>query len=321
MTLKKEYLILAVVIAALGLYLFLRNTDRTTYTLPDLAAVPTDNVTKVVIAKSGQKTELNRKDKGWEVSPGNYPADANMVNRMLDSLAALRLTALVSETRNYSRYELDEEKKIQVTAYRNDTIVRAFDIGKAAETMRHTHIALSEDPNVYHARGNFRHDFDQSVESLRDKTVLAFNADDITAFTIESDDQNIAILKNQTSAPTDTDTSTAETPPAAIWQTNDGKTVEAKDIDQLLASLANLKCRTYLTDQSVTDFTRPAYVIRLEGKGTHTLEVFDPKDDTATEMTARSSLRKDPFTLADFDMDPVKTFLENMGVTEDASTP
>ena len=39
----KEYAILAVIILALGLYLFLRDTDRTTYTLPDLATIATQD--------------------------------------------------------------------------------------------------------------------------------------------------------------------------------------------------------------------------------------------------------------------------------------
>ena len=38
------------------------------------------------------------------------------------------------------------------------------------------------------------------------------------------------------------------------------------------------------------------------------LEIFDPADDTATEVPARSSLREDPFMLSDFDIDPVKKF-------------
>ena len=317
MTLKKEYLILAVVILALGLYLFFRSTDRTTYTLPELTSVTAEKVTKVIIEKNDQKIELTRKDKGWQVSPGNYPADPDLVKRMLDSLAKLRLTALVSETRNYSRYELDDAAKIQVTALRDDKVVRALAIGKAADTMRHTHILLSENPNVYHAQGNFRFDFDQSVESLRDKTILAFNTEDIHTFAIETGDRKVTVAKQQPSAASDSDTSKGASA-AVIWQSDDGKTLEAGDVDRLLAALSGLKCRTYLTDNAKDDYHEPAYTIRLMGEATHLLEVFDPKDDAATEMPARSSLRKDPFSLADFDMDPVKTFLDNLDGEEDA---
>jgi hypothetical protein len=164
MKVKKEYAILAVVIVALGLYLFFRNTDRTTYTLPELPAVKTQDLTKIEIGKGNQTVVLTRKDDGWLVAPGDYPADGTLVDRMLDALADLKVTALVSETRNYTRYELDENQQIRVTAYQDDKAVRSFRIGKAAETMRHTHITLSDDPNVYHAQGNFRQDFDQSVD-------------------------------------------------------------------------------------------------------------------------------------------------------------
>ena len=102
MKVKKEYAILSVVIIALGLYLFFRNTDRTTYTLPELPALKTQDLTKVEIGKGDQTVVLTRRDDDWFVSPGDYPADDNLVNSMLDILADLKVTALVSETRNYS---------------------------------------------------------------------------------------------------------------------------------------------------------------------------------------------------------------------------
>ena len=65
----------------------------------------------------------------------------------------------------------------------------------------------------------------------------------------------------------------------------------------------------------------PAYLIRIKGVQESTLEIFTPADDTASEVPARSSLRADPFTLSDFDIDPVTKFLTDLNSTEDKPTP
>jgi len=325
MKVKKEYAILSVVIIALGLYLFFRNTDRTTYTLPELPAIKSQDLTKIEIGKGDQTVVLTRQGEDWFVSPGDYPADVNLVNRMLDILAELKVTALVSETRNYDRYELDERQQIRVAAYQSDKAMRTLQIGKAAETMRHTHITLSEDPNVYHAQGNFRQDFDQSVESLRDKTILAFKSDDITELFIDSRDRNIALKKKDAPQPPEDKAAASEADPGkaadAAWVTADGQAVAKAAVEQLLSSLSRLKCRAYLTDQAKTDFANPAYLIRIKGAEESMLEIFDPADDTATEVPARSSLREDPFTLSDFDIDPIKNFLSDLKGAEDKPRP
>ncbi|MGD9331047.1 MAG: DUF4340 domain-containing protein, partial [Desulfobacterales bacterium] len=242
MKVKTEYAILAVVVIALGLYLFFRSTDRTTHTLPEMPPVTAQELTKIEIAKADQTVVLTRKDQGWLVSPGAYPADVSRVDRMLDSLADLKITALVSESGNFTRYELDESQEIRVTAFQGDKAVRRFQIGKAAETGRHTHIKLSENPNVYHARGNFRQDFDQSVASLRDKSVLAFDSEAVAKLVIETGDRQITVVKTAAVNPPEGDSPSpddeAQSAAAPQWTTADGKVLEKEALETLLTALS-----------------------------------------------------------------------------------
>lgn len=322
----KEYAILAVVIAALGLYLFLRDTDRTTYTLPALQAVKLQDITKIQIDQDDQTLVLNRGEEDqWQVSPGDYPAEEAKVKRMLDVLADLDVTALVSETRNYARYELDDAHRIRVTAYRNGEVARKLDIGKAADTMRHTHVALADDPNVYHARGNFRNDFDQTVANLRDKTVLAFDQSAVEAFAIEAGKRSLNVkktgadpLEESQDAPA---TAEDEMAAPAQWQTGDGRVLDAESVNRLLDSLSGLQCRAYLSDNVPDDFGEPAYRIRIETDETVRLDIYAPQEETATEIPAASSLRTEPFTLADFDVDPIEEFLSTLENGDNPAAP
>jgi hypothetical protein len=325
MTFKKEYAILSVIIVALGLYLFFRNADRTTYTLPVLPAVDAQDLTKIEIGKGSRTVVLTRSGDGWTVSPGDYPADAGLVRPMLDALADLTATTLISETKNYARYELDEKHQVRVTAYAGDRAVRTFAIGKAADTWRHTHITLADDPNVYHARGNFRMDFDQTVEDLRDKTVLKFDTAKVTALSIASGDRQVDVTRHADAEdPKETDAAPEEETadkPAARWETADGQTVDSATVDGLLSALSGLKCRAYLTETAQTDLADPAHTVRIVADGEVVLEIFSPADEDATEMPARSSLRSDPFTLADFDLDPINDFLASLEGTEATASP
>jgi len=60
MKFKKETIILVVLIAALSLYLILRNPDKTHYRLPDLPDIPKADVSKIEISKTGTSIILEK---------------------------------------------------------------------------------------------------------------------------------------------------------------------------------------------------------------------------------------------------------------------
>jgi hypothetical protein len=179
MKFKKEYLILILIIAALLAYLFMRSADRTFYELPPIASLEQNQITKIEISKGGDSIALNKKDNKWYLEPQGYIADTKKVTDMLNVFGAFTLTTLVSESKDYGRYELTDEKGITVKAWQQEALKRNFDIGKPASSFRHTFVRLDGDSRVFHARGNFRSTFDLTADNLRDKNVLSFKPADI----------------------------------------------------------------------------------------------------------------------------------------------
>ena len=96
MKIKKEYIILVVVILALSLYLFLRREDRTQYQLPKLSRGARADISKIEISKKGTAITLNKRDNIWRIVPDGYPADEGKVKDMLDTIEKLSFTAMVS---------------------------------------------------------------------------------------------------------------------------------------------------------------------------------------------------------------------------------
>lgn len=300
MKIKKEYVILAGVIIALSLYLAFHKTDETNYQLPDIPDIDTKTISKLLIEKDGSAIELTKKDDGWVIAPQGYAADTNKVKAMLDTLKTFMLTDMISEkgTReNYERYELNDEKKITVSAFDGDTIKLSFDMGKAAPSYRHTFVKLKDDAGVYYAKDNFRSKFDMSLDNLRDKKVLSFDKNGITGISITKAGKDIVFQKNTVPAavtpePEKESEKPGEAPapePKLVWQDKDGREVDESKVNRLMSSLSNLKCESYMADDKKAALKDPVYTVTFKNTEAHTLSVYAKEDPDATKYPVTSS--------------------------------
>lgn len=291
---KKEYIILAVVIAALLLYLVLKKTDKVHYELPELKPIETNVLTKIEIKKPDETLTLVKKDEKWLIAPKDYPTDETKITGITDTVKGLKLTALASRAKNYTRYDLGEDKVILVKAYREDKVVREFEIGKTTPSNNHTFVKVKDDDNVYHAAKSFRRDFDKKVNDLRDKVVMKLDKNEIseiqldkkegekylftkTAKPVETPEEKKTEDKDKTEDKVEpTAPATPPTPPTeTIWASADGKEGNKSNLDSILNQLADLKCDEYIEDKTPEDFKDPVYTVRLKGKKDYTLFIYE----------------------------------------------
>ena len=317
MKIKKEYFILAGVMVALILYLVFHRSNRTHYKLPDITGVSGKQISKLEVGKAGKTLVLNKKDNTWHIGVKGYPADSAKVKNMLDVIEKLTLTALVSESKNYVRYDLTNDKKITVKAWQGKTLSREFDIGKAATTYQHTFVRLATDPNVYHARGNFRQEFDQTVDELRDKTVLSVTQKDIREITLTHDKKTMTLSQKQVSEKDskkkDKQDKTSKEPETKIvWQNADGKKVDKERVKSLLSFLNRLECETYINDVKKDDLKNPTYAVALKGDKEYSLSIFAKKDKDAKTYPAISSENDCPFLLSGSQVESIKSKIEDI---------
>ena len=299
---KKEYIILIALILALSLYLFLYKSDRTHYELPETRDIDRKDISKIELAKTDASILLEKKGDAWYIEPQGYPADADKVDKMLAVIENLTLTALVSESKSYNRYDLNVEKKITVRAWTGDTLAREFEVGKTASSYRHTFVKLTDDHRVYHARENFRDKFDTAVDSLRDKAVLTFDPDEIQELKVTQNDESVVLRRMQVTEEASPDQEAqAQSPPSpalkTIWQTDGGKQGDDSTLNTLLSTLSNLKCQKYIDDRKKDDFTKPIYTLQLKGTQEYALSIFAKTDKDATDYPAVSSENDYPFVL------------------------
>ncbi len=310
MKFKKEYLILLLIIAALSVYLATRSKDQTHFVLPQPAKVESQKINRLVLTKDGNAIELTKKDDRWYIEPKAYAADGIKVKNMVKAAVDLTITDLISESGNYGRYDLGNEKKINVKVFADKELVRDFDIGKAASTYQHTFARLADDPNVYQARGSLSETFDHAADDLRDLAVLSFEKDDITALTVAKGSQSLVLDKKE--APPQEKAQTADgdkkeaqkeasapAKPQPQWQAPDNKAVDKPAVERLLNDFSNFKCSGYLEDNAAGNLKDPIWTLTFKSdKGAQTVSVFEKQGPEATEYPARSSATAYAFTIA-----------------------
>ncbi|MGB5747312.1 MAG: DUF4340 domain-containing protein [Desulfobacterales bacterium] len=310
MKVKKEYIILALVIISLSAYLLTRTADRTQYQLPDIPQVAGKEISKLQITRDKTIIVVNKKDDKWYIAPEEFPADGSKVKDMLNAIENLTLTALVSESKNYNLYDLDEDKKINVRAWQEDNLKRDVDLGKTASSFRHTFVKPAGDERVFHARGNFRNNFDLTIDDLRDKLVLTLNPADIQQFQIIQDQQSLILNKTQPPVVVEdaqADTQTEATPEAnkPAWQASDGQPVDEAVVKQILNTISNLRCEKFISGRRKDDFTSPLFTLRMKGGQDYSLSIFAKTAEKDTDFPAVSSGSNYPFLLSGSQVDRI----------------
>jgi hypothetical protein len=150
------------------------------------------------ISMWGGKAPIHR----WEL-------DAAAMDRMLDAISGLRLTAMASASENYAIYDLQEGERVQVTAFKREDLLLSIDIGKAAPSHRHTFVKLAGDSRVYHAEKNLRSSFDKEASALRDKQVMKID-EEVSEVILTAGKNNLHILRATAGAEVNSDQAQAE---------------------------------------------------------------------------------------------------------------
>lgn len=319
---KKEYIILVIIIIALVLYLALRKPDRTYYELPEFAEIASEQISRILLKSPDSGLELVKKDDKWVVGTEEYPADDTKVEDILSLLQDLKVSELVSESASYVRYGISDDKKITVKAWAGTRLAREFDVGKTADTYGHTFIKLPEDKSVYLAEGKFRQNIEVSLDDIRDKKVLIFDENDMTLVLIRSGQQTLALNKKEMAK--ESSDATAEevgtvdgeetkTEIKTVWETPGGEAVEEGAVGRLLSPLSDLKCAGYLEDSLKAELKNPTHSVTLKGEGNeYIISLFEKREEEDSEIPGLSSMNDSPFYLQTWKAEEITDSIQDL---------
>jgi hypothetical protein len=297
---KIEIVVLLAVILGLGAYLHFRRADQVNYEVPKLGTIEAGTITAMELASGGQSVSLARKGKDWVVESSGFPADPLKVEKVLQGIRSLTLTDLVSDSKNYNRYDLGDKDRVTVKAYAGTKVLRHIHVGKAAPSSRHTFVMIPGDMNVYQAKEVFREDFQGDAASFRDRKVLSFAMDDITKVSIVKGKASVTLTRQ---APRD------EPGKPAIWTNAAGGEIPKGDMDLLVSNLSSLECSAFLDDLDMASLTSPEITVTLMGASEHTFSLYPKREGRTPAVTSSSS---SVFTLPDYRLEGIRKAIEPM---------
>lgn len=307
---KKEYLILIVLILLFSAYLFLHKENKNTYTLPEIKKIDTAQVTGLILEKKDGPVQFTRKEKQWVLTDKEYPADPALVESMLDTLKTLKLSTLVSEKQDLKRYELDDQNRIMVKAMKNDETVFEFSLGKTAPTRNHTFVMIKEDKNIYHAGGDLKSHFDRTAEDFRDKKVLEFKDGSLKKVTLEKDGKSKTLIFKEEKEDKEKAT--------VVWSSEDGASVDNQVVTALLSTLAFLKCQKYPDSPTRADLEKAKPLCKIILENETSLELILFKGDKEEKINGISSMNNYAFELSRFNGGEIISDVEKLlGIQKD----
>ncbi|WP_300461342.1 DUF4340 domain-containing protein [Desulfobacula sp.] len=289
---KKEYLILLALIVILSAYLFLHNTNKDHYTLPEIPKMDVAKITGFTLDKRDGSITFKKKGPHWTLTDKDYLADPPAVKNMLDTLKTLKLTALVSEKGDLKRYELDDENHIRVKVSEGAKTVFELTLGRIAPSLNHTFVMLTNDGNIYHANGSFRSYFNKTEDDFRDKKVMEFKTASIHRFSIEKDGVSKTLVSKEEKK------DNQQT--AITWHFEDGTSADQEKVSNLLSALSFLECETYVGALPKDELGKTPLLcrIRLENTDKPELTLFKTGDEDS--VMGLSSMNDDTFVLSQF---------------------
>ncbi len=306
---KKETILLIVAIVALGLYLGLRNRNRTHYTLPHFDKLKVERIDRIVIKRKGESLTIKHHDDSWLIEPQGFKADKNRLKKMTAVMSGLKFTALAAESGETTRYHLDPDHAIQVTLYTGPKKLRDVSIGKVASTYHHTYVNIPGKKEIYLAEGNLRREFDINADKLRDKIVLKVDKNTVSGIELHPKTGKPIILTKETIPVSVTPNKKDKTaavparPKGPKWKTPDGRLALNGQVEQIL-TVCTLNCDSFMPKSRLKTLKDPIFTLSLKGTEPATLKIYKQNKDG--KYPAVSSKCDFPFLLSTWKVDRVK---------------
>lgn len=160
-----------------------------------------DDVRQIDIRGTEKHLRLERKDGQWNlVEPASLAADQSAVRSYLSSLRSMRATDFPADAvEDLILYGLDEPR-LTVTLVLQDGNETRVLLGDEAEESN-LYVKLEDRPTVFTVSDYVFGNLDKDANDLRDKTLLAFESDAVSAVQITRQDGSVTRLRRENGGP------------------------------------------------------------------------------------------------------------------------
>ena len=146
---------------------------------------------EIVIRSGDNEVVLSFENNEWVVGQNKYETNMSAVDSIIDSLTSVRCiekVGSISKANNEEKYELTDDKKIEVIATKEGELLRTLNIGKTGSTGSQNFITIDGGSDIWLATGGLGYDFDVTENEVRTKTVWDFDTAEISSVEVRRPD-------------------------------------------------------------------------------------------------------------------------------------
>jgi len=165
---------------------------------PKIFTVPSDQIEKVEVRKSGNDPMVLEKKAGkWEITaPTALPADQDAMNSMVSALSSLSSERLVeNKAADPSKFGLSNPS-LELVVTRKDGKSDQVVFGDETPVGGGSYAALRGDPRVFTVASFVKTAVDKAPSDLRDKRLLTFDSDKLTRIELAAKGETIEFGKD-----------------------------------------------------------------------------------------------------------------------------
>lgn len=154
----------------------------------------TKEPTEITISTPSEKFSLVKENDSWFVGEKKYPANENYVESVLRTVRSIKLldkVGVLNSEAESIRYELNDDKKIEVTVKSDSEILRTLTIGKDASNGVQNYVLVDGSKDIYLTTGNLRSEFDRNTNYFRSKIVLDLEPNEISSVELTDSNKNV----------------------------------------------------------------------------------------------------------------------------------
>jgi hypothetical protein len=229
--LKGTTLLLVILLILAGVFLAIRfGTGRRGGDVPLFEDFSPEQAARFKVDTQDTGAVLRKTEDIWFVtSEDSLPAESGVVENLLDNIAGFSRKDMISSNPDkYGLYQVDSSGVwVTLSDTRGDTLVR-FVAGKPGPDFQSTYIRDVASGDVILAPGYLRSMFDRGKRSWQDRTVFAFEPDDLVEIDIRRPTEAFSLRKR----------------PGAEWFVSSPESAagDQNRANRLVRTLAYLKC-------------------------------------------------------------------------------
>lgn len=192
-------------------------------------------------------------------------ADQRKVDSILTALEKMMVLDMVSQAEHYQPYDLQEGTAHHLLIQGEERSLELW-YGKKASTGGGTYARFPDRPEVFIIRGDWNRLLPESVNDLRDKTVLTFDPETVKEVQIRTEEKELTLNKE-----------------GEDWFDAQGMFTRSGDWKDQLIILSRLMCKEYASPSFIGN-----RVLEIETE-TEWLKVYNYEEDSYLAMSSQSS--------------------------------